>query len=78
MTTDHGISIDEQIRFLDEQAETCLVHAREWEANPGAFDFKPMDGGPPFHVREREAAAMLFTVSNTLRAIRDRSRPAQD
>lgn len=68
MTTDHGITLDEQIRLMGDLACEALRREKVY-ANLGQRTGAML---------MREDASMLLTVENTLRAERARTAHCQD
>lgn len=68
MTTDHGMTLDEQIEAVRDLACDRMRLSKLYRDVGQRMGCNLM----------REDAATLLAIENTLRAIRDRQRPAQD
>jgi hypothetical protein len=62
MVADHGITIDEQVRWLGEQAAS-LLSTKQWMRFEGQWVPDPR------WESRREDSSMLLAIENTLRAV---------
>lgn len=92
MTTDHGITLDEQIAWLadesakrlaaagrrDKNVRLVLDEAKKWPPHAAKWHEQNARNKALQARKLREEATALLAIENTLRSLRDRHRPAQD